>query len=228
MNPPSRQDEADAFFGAIESPDGDRDGLLGTTSSSPVLPFTTSSTTLSPSSSPSRQHQQQKQLQDQQTSDKTSSSLDDLLQQSTSSAPPPRESSTSPRPLFRGSSVTRVASPPTLRQQPGMSPAIQKGPVSLGLALGGSGFRRKPLFEPEEDNDEEIGDQDKSSSSAIQELTRLSGFDHEDGVGEAGQDSHGRRRRRSGIEDGMEGEDEEEEDAHSETPLQPHEPIRGL
>ncbi|KAG0375205.1 hypothetical protein BGX24_009410 [Mortierella sp. AD032] len=110
-----------------------------------------------------------------------------------------------------------------------MSPAIQKGPVSLGLALGGSGFRRKPLFEPEEEDDEDIGEEGKSRSSAIQELTQSSGFDHEDGGGEAGHDSLGRRRRRSsGIEDGIEGEDDEEEDAHSETPLQPHEPIRGL
>ncbi|KAG0276639.1 hypothetical protein BGZ96_003202, partial [Linnemannia gamsii] len=226
MNPPSQQDEADAFFGAIESPDIRN-------SSSPVLPFTTSTTTttLSPSAS-------QSQLQDQQGSGRTSPTLtlDDLLQQPTtvsslsgpSPQPPPRESSTSPRPLFRGSSVTRVASPPTLRQQPGMSPAIQKGPVSLGLALGGSGFRRKPLFEPEDDNEDHyagVSEQDKSQSSAIQELTRP-GFDQENG--EAGQDLQGRRRRRSGIEASEEGDDDEEEDADSETPLQPHEPIRGL
>lgn len=225
MNPPSQQDEADAFFGAIESPDIRN-------SSSPVLPFTTSTATiLSPSAS-------QFQLQDQQGSDQTSPvlTLDDLLQQPTTASslsgpspqPPPRESSTSPRPLFRGTSVTRVASPPTLRQQPGMSPAIQKGPVSLGLALGGSGFRRKPLFEPEDDDEDHYaggGEQDKSRSSAIKELTR-SGVDQEDG--EAGQDPQGRRRRRSGIEAGEEGDDDEEEDADSETPLQPHEPIRGL
>lgn len=227
MNPPSRQDEADAFFGAIESPDN-RD------SPSPVLPFTNSTAaTLSPSASPSRQQK----LQD---SEEKSPTLDDLLQQPTTtttassfSGPsppqPPRESSISPRPLFGGSSVTRIASPPILRQQPGMSPAIQKGPVSLGLALGGSGFRRKPLFEPEEEDDDHYaggGERDKSRSSAIQELTRSGGFDQEDG--EAGQDSHGRRRQWSGIDNGEEGEDDEEEDADSETPLQPHEPIRGL
>ncbi|KAF9286060.1 hypothetical protein BGZ88_009274 [Linnemannia elongata] len=230
MNPPSRQDEADAFFGAIESPDK-RD------SSSPVLPFTTSTAaTLTPSASPSRQQQ----LQD---SEGKTPTLDDLLQQPTTTATttatppfsgssppqPSRESSTSPRPLFGGSSVTRVVSPPILRQQPGMSPAIQKGPVSLGLALGGSGFRRKPLFEPEEEEDDHYaggGEHDKSRSSAIQELTRSGGFDQEDG--EVEQDLHGRRRPRNGIDNGEDGEEDEEEDADSETPLQPHEPIRGL
>ncbi|KAG9067227.1 hypothetical protein KI688_012009 [Linnemannia hyalina] len=240
MNPPSRQDEADAFFGAIESPDN-RD------SSNPVLPFTTStSATLSPSASPSR-------LQQPQDSEGQSPTLDDLLQQPTttttttttaattatssflgpSPTQPPRESSTSPRPLFGGSSVTRVASPPMLRQQPGMSPAIQKGPVSLGLALGGSGFRRKPLFEPEEeeedDNDHHYaggGEHDKSRSSAIQELTRSGGIDQEDG--EAQLDSHGQSRQWNGTDNGEDGEEDEEEDADSETPLQPHEPIRGL
>ncbi|KAG0213502.1 hypothetical protein BGX33_002867 [Mortierella sp. NVP41] len=233
MNPPSRQDEADAFFGAIESSDRDR----GTTSS-PVLPFTTSSI-ISPSVSPSQQLQH-----DQHKGSSSSPTLDDLLLQqqqgpsSSSLSGVPRGSSTSPGPLFRGSAtsaISRVPSPPILRQQPGMSPAIQKGPVSLGLALGGSGFRRKPLFEPEEEDDDDYGsgEQGRNRSTAIEELTR-SGFENDDG-GE-GQDSPGRRRRRRGSrgdvgEDGGEqGEEdeEEEEDANSETPLQPNEPIRGL
>ena len=110
-----------------------------------------------------------------------------------------------------------------------MSPAIQKGPVSLGLALGGSGFRRKPLFEPEDDGGDHYaggGEHDKSRSSAIQELTRSGGVDQEDG--EAGQDSNVWGRRRNSIDNGEDGEDDEDEDADSETPLQPHEPIRGL
>ncbi|KAF9182137.1 hypothetical protein BGZ50_005103 [Haplosporangium sp. Z 11] len=117
---------------------------------------------------------------------------------------------------------------PQLHLQPGMSPAIQKGP-SLGLALGGSGFRRKPLFGPE-DEDEENGEDEgfgglggTHSSSAeskakkkkdrknatFEELTR-SEFDGET----------------RGAED--EEDDEDEDDADSETPLQPQEPIRGL
>ncbi|KAF9355441.1 hypothetical protein BGX26_006516 [Mortierella sp. AD094] len=121
------------------------------------------------------------------------------------------------------------------QQQPGMSPAIQKGSVSLGLALGGSGFRRKPLFEPE-DNDEGEGFEDneglgmlipgnksdkkvkrkgKSKTGTSEELTRseFNATGDRDQIQEYDNESEG-------------GGDEE--DANSETPLQPQESIRGL
>ncbi|KAG0240192.1 hypothetical protein BGX31_002181 [Mortierella sp. GBA43] len=119
-----------------------------------------------------------------------------------------------------------------------MTPAIQKGSVSLGLALGGSGFRRKPLFEQEDSDDEHASATDsdrltsrhkgtqgkttnmgKSQSTTLRELT---GSEHDDGT----LDDH----ESEGSEhDHVDSEDDgDEDDANSETPLNPREQIRGL
>lgn len=132
-------------------------------------------------------------------------------------------------PIYGFDATTSVNSPLAhLALQPGMSPAIQRG-TSLGLALGGSGFRRKALFGPEEMDEDEGEDKDpnrvsgsgngksrksaRKGSKAIQTLTRSAD-------GEDDQDV-------DRIEE-EEDEDDDEEDADSETPLQPQEPIRGL
>ena len=114
--------------------------------------------------------------------------------------------------------------------QPGMSPAIQKGPVSLGLALGGSGFRRKPLFGPE-DEDEEHGEDEEfrglgdTHSSFIDSKTKKKKGQKDATFEELTRSEFDGEARRAEYED----EDEEDEDdADSETPLQPQEPIRGL
>jgi hypothetical protein len=121
-----------------------------------------------------------------------------------------------------------------------MTPAIQKGSVSLGLALGGSGFRRKPLFEHEDSDDERESAKDgewstiltstskakkkasKNRSTTLQDLTR-SEYDanvlRDEGDSDQGRD---------GSEHSNEVEGEEEDDTNSETPLHPHEHIRGL
>ncbi|KAF8979844.1 hypothetical protein BGZ52_004509 [Haplosporangium bisporale] len=107
------------------------------------------------------------------------------------------------------------------QHQPGMSPAIQKRGPSLGLAPGGSSFRRKPLFGPDDDDNDDKGDSRQKSlkgkgkkDATFQELTQLQDdselLDSERRDGEA------------------ENDEEEEEDANSETPLHPQETIRGL
>lgn len=116
--------------------------------------------------------------------------------------------------------------PPIQQHQPGMSPAIQKRGPSLGLALGGSSFRRKPLFGPDDD-DNDNGDRSDPQNKVIkgkgkkdktlQDLTQSPDDDPEH-FGE----------RRDGEEDHNDEEEEEEEDANSETPLHPQETIRGL
>ncbi|KAG0052611.1 hypothetical protein BGZ83_002381 [Gryganskiella cystojenkinii] len=126
--------------------------------------------------------------------------------------------------------------------QPGMSPAIQRG-TSLGLALGGSGFRRKPLFGPEEE-DEEALENFLEGTTADQKRTANTGSGKQRGGGsrkgprtfqsltrsadeaeiETMADPIRERVNASNDED----EEEDDEDADSETPLQPHEPIRGL
>lgn len=107
------------------------------------------------------------------------------------------------------------------QHQPGMSPAIQKRGPSLGLALGGSSFRRKPLFGPDDDDNDDKSDSRQKSlkgkgkkDRTFQDLTQ-SQDDPERLDGE----------QRDGEE---ENDEEEEEDANSETPLHPQETIRGL
>ncbi|KAF9427615.1 hypothetical protein BGZ94_004554 [Podila epigama] len=129
---------------------------------------------------------------------------------------------------------------PVQKDQPGTSPAIQKRGPSLGLALGGSSFRRKPLFEPDDNDDEESQLDSRSNSrqkatqgkqrkdSGLQDLVRPD--DSPDPTqtemnAKTGQDdaAHG-----GDSDDNNDNDDEEEEDANSETPLYPPETIRGL
>ena len=150
----------------------------------------------------------------------------------------PHQSNIDPSsPIYGFDATTSVNSPLAhLALQPGMSPAIQRG-TSLGLALGGSGFRKKALFGPEEEDEEEgelLGEEGLDSkrvsgsrngksrkttrkgSKTFQTLTRSA--DEEDD-----QDVD----RIDGVDED-EDDDDDEEDADSETPLQPQEPIRGL
>ncbi|KAG0197375.1 hypothetical protein BGX28_009125 [Mortierella sp. GBA30] len=209
------QDEADAFFGAIDSP-------------RTITPTTTPNNQSSQpnATSPSSAHHQAANIDESRSipAVETTDTLDDTLDLSAHYITSPTEHD--------------------LRQQPGMSPAIQKGPVSLGLALGGSGFRRKPLFGPEEDEEDDedgfgnysfvgkrgddpsqsgneairkIGKKKKKSKdTTFQELTRSEYEGDERIENEADEDEE------------EDDEEEQEEDADSETPLQPHEPIRGL
>ncbi|KAI7822716.1 hypothetical protein BC939DRAFT_477668 [Gamsiella multidivaricata] len=206
-----RQDEVDAFFNAIDSPQH--------SSSSPSAPQTAGSPSSNVMSSPS------KPLEPNHIGDQLGLQVQQQQPQLS--------------PLF--SATASATSAPTSsgsqspRLQPGMSPAIQKGSVSLGLALGGSGFRRKPLFGPEDDDEDDgygerkenlLGSgnregklrkmkKDKNHTATFQELTRSKYGDHGNG---------------DGLDNGdkQEDEDEEEEDANSETPLHPQEQIRGL
>lgn len=137
--------------------------------------------------------------------------------------PPPHEPSWSPLQPQHQDDLASSIRPTTFlpQHQPGMSPAIQKRGPSLGLALGGSGFRRKPLFGPDDDDNDDKGDSRQKShkgkgkkNRTFQDLTQ-SQDDSELLDGE----------RRDGEE---ENDEEEEEDANSETPLHPQETIRGL
>ncbi|KAI8350563.1 hypothetical protein B0O80DRAFT_131599 [Mortierella sp. GBAus27b] len=213
-----RQDEVDAFFSAINSPsllqqrqqDQRQDSITTTTS------LTTSTITHATSNSGNTSQLEQR----------SSQPLFSAANSATAS-PLPRSSS----PSLQSSS----SGPP---KQPGMTPAIQKGSVSLGLALGGSGFRRKPLFEQEDSDDEHASATDsdrltsrhkgtqgkttnmgKSQSTTLRELT---GSEHDDGT----LDDH----ESEGSEhDHVDSEDDgDEDDANSETPLNPREQIRGL
>ncbi|KAI1316774.1 hypothetical protein EDD11_009512 [Mortierella claussenii] len=197
-----RQDEVDAFFNAIDATQPTQIRL------SSLSPHSTSPGPSLATGPPDPALQQR----------------DDALSQTESG------------PLFDSRAVP--ASPSASRHQPGMSPAIQKGPVSLGLALGGSGFRRKPLFDPDDDDDDDDGDdhlddqnegllgeqlnrrasprEKKSRGTTFQELTR-SEHGHEESSRAEGEHTEG-------YDEGQ----DEEEDANSETPLQPQEHIRGL
>ncbi|KAG0252081.1 hypothetical protein BG011_007213 [Mortierella polycephala] len=119
---------------------------------------------------------------------------------------------------------------PQLHLQPGMSPAIQKGPVSLGLALGGSGFRRKPLFGPEDGDeehgeDEEFGGSGDTHSSSIKSKAKKKKGRKDATFEELTRSEFDGETRDAEDEDE---DDEDEDDADSETPLQPQERIRGL
>lgn len=198
------QDEADAFFGAIDSPN--QQDTSTATAPAATSPFAT------------------------------------LRPNSTTDASTP-QGHQSPQPtLDTSTTLPSVASlPEHLRLQPGMSPAIQKGSVSLGLALGGSGFRRKPLFGPDEDDDEDdnglgFAGEQAHAADLISPENRRAGKSRR----KNSKDATFRELTRSDFdgdetrtdEANEEGEDDEDdfldEDADSETPLQPQEPIRGL
>ncbi|KAF8975353.1 hypothetical protein BGZ46_009194, partial [Entomortierella lignicola] len=196
-----RQDEVDAFFNAIDA-----------TNPSPT------SNTLSPNPSPAEGIRQGRQQPQQQSPDQKDAPQ---IFKAASSATSPIALSSSPSlssPLVSG------------QQQPGMSPAIQKGSVSLGLALGGSGFRRKPLFGPDDNDDEETMEDNEGLGFLVSRDTSFK--NKRKGKSKAGieaskPDATGDRDQIQGYdEEGEEGEDEE--DANSETPLQPQESIRGL
>jgi hypothetical protein len=183
--------------------------------------------------SSAQQQQQQSSLQDSRTTLSSSSLLE------------ANHANTSPTsPIYGFNATSSVHSPLAhLALQPGMSPAIQRG-TSLGLALGGSGFRRKPLFEPEEEDDEEFFDEEQegldqkaavgkskkqlgrrkgTTARTFQSLTRSTddAEDHDSTLDRTGGD-------REGEEEYEDGDEDDEEDADSETPLHPQEPIRGL
>lgn len=234
-----RQDEVDAFFGAINSPSSLRqqqgqqeqghDDIAATTATTATNTSTNTTTTSSPGSRSQRQP-----FQPIFTAADSGTSL--LLPESAS---PSLQSPSSGLPT-----------------QPGMTPAIQKGSVPLGLALGGSGFQRKPLFEAEDSDDghgskvntrlEMLGSKGKNSqgkvkkktvnkgqSTTLRELTRSEQEgDRQDGREGNDADWKGSEQDNDGIEEEEEegdgDDDDEEDDTNSETPLNPHEQIRGL
>ncbi|KAF9433438.1 hypothetical protein BGZ76_009468 [Entomortierella beljakovae] len=217
-----RQDEADAFFNAISA----THQMNSSSSPSPV------------SSSPVENtrdihiggvNQQQQQSQENQQDESqistvntfaTSSDQPQFLQPIVSSSPSLSSSLSSGQ-----------------QQKPGMSPAIQKGSVSLGLALGGSGFRRKPLFESDDikGDDTENGEYHEASGSGNESFKRskrkgkskVSTFDQLI-QSEYDSDMLLDSNQQPSQEGGEEEDEEEEEDANSETPLHPNETIRGL
>ncbi|GJJ71365.1 chloride channel 3/4/5 [Entomortierella parvispora] len=139
-------------------------------------------------------------------------------------------------PIYGFDDTTSVNSPLAhMALQPGMSPAIQRG-TSLGLALGGSGFRRKALFGPEEADEEE---EDLLEEEQGLDPKRVSGSGNGKSRKATRKGSRTLQNLTQSVDeeddqaidriDGVDEEDEDdEEDADSETPLQPQEPIRGL
>ncbi|KAF9115074.1 hypothetical protein BGX27_008997 [Mortierella sp. AM989] len=222
-----RQDEVDAFFNAIDA----THQPLTSSSSSPV-----SSSPVEEGlgrnrqGSPSQQQQQQQQQESNQQKE-DSNMIFTTNASATSPIPPPL---LAPMTISSPSLSSPLSSG---QQQPGMSPAIQKGSVSLGLALGGSGFRRKPLFEADDaeegvENSEGLAmlvsgntsfKKNKKKGKDRAEFENLTRSEFET-MGDSGRtqdyDNEG--------EEGEEEEEEEEEDANSETPLQPQDNIRGL